>query len=215
VATGRFELDAVLPTGPPAASNVRLPDGQFRLRVIPAAEAYQRVSGFGQPGNAPGADPTPLRITRVELGTAPYDTDRGRLDLPAWLFHAPDSFEPLAWPALRPDAFWRLGELNYPGLEASLAADGVTLTVTLAAPHPQACPGDPIYRHTPVVVEGRTAVAVGVRREVVAVESGPRRTDCGYDMMLRSQPYTIGLAAPLGNRVLVGSDGSPTSVTIA
>jgi hypothetical protein len=215
VATGRFDLAATLPAGQPATVTVTLPDGDVPLPIIPAAQAYERVRGLGKPENAAGANPTPLRITRVELGTAPYDTDRGQVNLPAWLFHAPDSFEPLAWPAPRPEVFWRLGELNYPGMQARLAADGVTLTVTMAAPNPQACPGEPIFRHLPVVVESRTAVAVGVRREVVAVESGTRRTDCMSDLMLRSQPYDLTLAAPLGDRVLVGSDGAPAAVIVA
>jgi hypothetical protein len=214
VNTGRFELAATLPADQPATVNVTLPDGEFPLPIIPAAQAYDGVRGTGKPGNAPDANPKPLRITRVELGTASYDTDRGKLNLPAWLFHAPDSFEPLAWPAPRPEAFWRLGDLTYPSTDARLAADGVTLTVTMAAPHPQACPGDPIYRHIPVVVESKTAVAVGLRREVVTVEPGPRRTDCMYDAMLRTQPYTFGLAVPLGNRVLVTSEGVPASVSV-
>jgi hypothetical protein len=215
VATGRFELAAILPVRQPATVRVKLPDGEFPLPIIPATQAYEGVRGTGKPGNAPDANPTPLRITRVELGTAPFDTDRGRLDLPAWLFHAPQSFEPLAWPAPSPEAFWRLGGLNYPSMDAQLAAGGVNLTVTMAAPYPGACPGDPIYRHIPVVVESGTAVAVGVRREVVSIEPGPRRTDCAYDAMLRTQPYTIALAAPLGNRVLVAASGEPASVTTA
>jgi hypothetical protein len=213
VATGRFDLAAALPSGQPATVTVKLADGRFPLPIIPAAQAYDGVRGTGSPGNAPDANPTPLRITRVELGTAPFDTDRGRLDLPAWLFHAPESFEPLAWPAPSPEAFWRLGDLNYASSDARVAADGLTLTVTMAAPYPGACPGDPVYRHIPVVVESRTAVALGVRREVVRTEPGPRRTDCGYDLMLRTQPYTVRLAAPLGHRVLVTADG-PASVTV-
>jgi hypothetical protein len=214
VATGRFDLAATLPTRQPATVRVKLPDGEFPLPITSAAEAYEGVRGVGKPGNAPDANPTPLRITRVELGTAPFDTDRGRSDLPAWLFHAPESFEPLAWPAPRPEAFWRPGELAYPSMDVRLAADGVTVTATMAAPHPSACPGDPIYRHIPVVVEARTAVAVGLRREVVTVEPGPRRTDCGYDLMLRTQEYTFALAAPLGNRVVVNADGAPALVTV-
>jgi hypothetical protein len=214
VATGRFELAATLPAEQPATVNVTLPDGEFPLAIIPAAQAYDGVRGTGSPGNAPDANPTPLRITRVELGVAPFGTDRGELRLPAWLFHAPDSFEPLAWPALHPDAFWRLGNLPYASAtnDGRLATDGVTLTVTMAAPYPGACPGDPVYRHVPVVIELETAVAVGIRREVVRVEPGPRRADCGYDAMLRTQPYTVKLAGPLGNRVVVGPDGGPVPV---
>ena len=214
VATGRYELAATLPPGQPASVPVTLPDGTFRLPVISAEQAYKGVRGSGSPGNAPGESPTPLRITRVELATAPFDTDRGGLDLPAWLFHAPDSFEPLAWPALRPEAFWRLGDLRSVGdtFDARLAADGVTLTVTMPAPYPDACPGDPVYRHAPVVLESATAVAVGIRREVVTIAPGTRSDNCGYDAMLRTRKYTVKLAAPLGPRVLVGAEGGPVAV---
>jgi hypothetical protein len=215
VATGRYELAAALPSTRPATITVRLPDGRFPLPTISAAQAYEGVRGSGSPKNAPDADVAPLRITKVELKTAPFFTDRGRLTLPAWLFHAPDSFEPLAWPALRPDAFWRLGELPPPTLpgDGRLAADGVSLTVTMEAPDPAACPGEPVYRHVPVVMESRTAVAVGVRREVVRIEPGQRRGDCASTLMLRTQPYKIRLAAPLGNRVLVNGSGDPVPVT--
>ncbi len=217
VATGRYELAATLPSTHPATSTATLPDGTFQLPIITAAQAYERLRGTGNPANAPDANPAPLHITRVELGTASFHTDRGALDLPAWLFHAPDSFEPLAWPAPHPDAFWRLGDLPFAGdvSDGRLADDAVTLTATMPAPHPGACPGDPIYRHHPVVLEESTVVAIGVRREIVSIEPGSHRDDCAYDLMRRTQQYTVTLAAPLGNRVLVSSAGMPAAVTIS
>jgi hypothetical protein len=217
VVTGRYELAATLPSTQPVTSTATLPDGTFQLPIITAAQAYERLRGTGNPANAPGESPAPLRITRVELGTASFHTDRGALELPAWLFHAPDSFEPLAWPAPHPDAFWRLGDLPFAWdvIDGRLAADAVTLTVTMPAPHPGACPGEPIYRHDPVVLEESTVVAVGVRREIVSIAPGPRRDDCADDLVLRLQQYTVTLAAPLGNRVLVSSAGMPAAVTVS
>jgi hypothetical protein len=217
VATGRYELATTLPSTQPATSTATLPDGTFQLPIISAAQAYERLRGTGNPANAPGESPAPLQITRVELGTASFHTDRGALDLPAWLFHAPDSREPLAWPAPHPDAFWRLGDLPFAwdACDGRLAADAVTLTVTMPAPHPGACPGDPIYRYDPVVVEESTFVAVGVRPEIVSIAPGPRQDDCGYDLVLRMQQYTVTLATPLGNRVLVSSSGMPAAVTVS
>jgi hypothetical protein len=150
----------------------------------------------------------------VELGAAEFGTDRGPVELPAWLFHAPDSFQPLAWPALKPDAFWRLGDLPHAGDvgDGRLAADGVTLTVTMPAPHPEACPGDPIYEHDAVFVEGDTAVVIGVSRRTTGTAPGVRDGQCGYDMMLRTKEYTVKLAAPLGNRVLITSAGGSVPV---
>jgi hypothetical protein len=216
VATGRYKLATTLPSTQPATSTATLPDGTFPLPIITAAQAYESLRGSGNPANAPDANPAPLLITRVELGMVPFPTDRGALDLPAWLFHAPESFEPLAWPAPHPDAFWHLGDLTFAGdtSDGRLAADTITLTVSMPAPNPGACPGDPIYRHHPVVLEESTAVAVGVRREIVSIAPGPRRDDCGYDLMLRVQPYTVTLAAPLGKRVLVSNSGEPVAVTV-
>ncbi len=216
VSMGRYDLAAPLPSGGPATVEVHLPEGTFGLPVITAQQAYDRMRATGNAANFPGTEPVPLRITQVELGTAPFRTDRGEFTLPAWLFHAPDSFDPLAWPALHPDAFWRLGDLPPAGStsDGHLAADGVTLTVTMPAPYPGACPGDPIYTYDPVLAESGTTVVVGVRPRVVSTAPGSHRDDCGYDAMLRLQPYQIRLAAPLGNRVLVSQSGGPVPVLI-
>lgn len=216
VATGRYQLATKMPATHPATVTVKLPDGTFPLPVIGAAQAFERVRSTGKPENAPDATPAPLRITKVELGSAPFQTDRGLLTLPAWLFHAPDSMEPLAWPAVHPDSFWRFGDQSVTGDVGNgrLAADGVTLTVSLPAPNPNTCPGDPVQRYVPVAVEKDTAVAVGVRVENVTTAPGTRRDDCGYDMMLRLQDYTFKLTAPLGNRVVIGSSGGPLAVTV-
>jgi hypothetical protein len=48
----------------------------------------------------------------------------------------------------------------------------------------------------------------------VRVAPGPRTNNCGYDLMLRMRPYTVTLAAKLGNRVLVSATGGPVPVTV-
>lgn len=213
VATGRLQLDAALPVGP-AAITTTLPDGVYELPSVSAEQAYEQLRALGSPKNAPDASPAPLRITKVSLGTASFRTDRGALTLPAWLFEAPDSFEPLAVPALAASAFWTYGEIGYPSFSGptTLSADGLTLTVQLPAPHPTACPGDPLLRYVAEVVESGSAVAVGVRSEVISIQPGARRDDCGYDLMLRTAQYEVKLAAPLGNRVLLGPGGGPVPV---
>jgi hypothetical protein len=79
--------------------------------------------------------------------------------------------------------------------------------VTLPAPPEGACPGDPYLRYVPEAVESTTAVAVGVRSEVASVAPGPRRDDCAYAAMARFAEYRLRLAAPLGDRLLVDSEG--------
>ncbi|GHJ43536.1 hypothetical protein Cs7R123_08780 [Catellatospora sp. TT07R-123] len=209
---GSLSLEAALPPGP-ATVRVRLHDGVFELPAIGARAAYDRIAAVGRPDSAPDASPAPMRITKVELGTAQFHTDRGPLTLPAWLFTGPEMMGPLAVPAPGPAAFWRPDEPGYSGIgNGSIAADGVTLTVQL--PQPQAaCPGQPVLRYQAEAVESGTAVTVGLR----VVETLPPATpaaggECGSDLVLRSAPYTVRLAGPLGARVLVLSSTGAAEV---
>jgi hypothetical protein len=63
-------------------------------------------------------------------------------------------------------------------------------------------------------VESTTAVAVGVRSEIVSVAPGPPRDDCGYRAIARTAEYRLRLTAPLGDRLLVDSDGAVIPVRI-
>jgi hypothetical protein len=222
VILGRIELAAPLPVTPRTVE-ARLPDGQHAVPVLPAAEAFARVRAVGDPQNAPGENPTPLRITKVELATAPFYTDRGRVSLPAWLFHAPAALGPLAWPAIAPELLWRPGEIDHStGTEGALAPDGVTLTLTLPMPDAGPCPGEEARRYVPVLLEGDTAVAVGLRADaavgstagVASTAAGPPIADCGERAMLRTGRFSVRLAAPLGNRVMVDATGVPIPITI-
>ncbi len=60
---------------------VSLADGTFPMPIITAADAYDRLTGTGEP-DPTGAAVPPLRITDVRLGTAEFLTDGGRLALP-------------------------------------------------------------------------------------------------------------------------------------
>ncbi len=204
---GKLALETALPEGPETVE-AKLTDGTFTLPAISARQAYDVIVAAGDPGAAADVDPAPLRITKVAAGTAEFRTDRGELTLPAWLFTAVETTQPLAVPMLAESAFWRLDVPNYGGGGASIAADGVTLTVHMMKT-PEPCPGMPTERFEAEVAESATAVTVGMR----LVESSPaaapgRRGECVDDLVHRTQPYTIRLAQPLGNRVLVGSDGA-------
>jgi hypothetical protein len=213
--TGRFELTVPLPDATRATVPVALPDGTHQLPLIPAAEAFARLKATGNPGNAPDASPPPLRITKVELGTAAFLTDRGQQSLPAWLFHSPDALEPLGWVALGPEAFWSLEKALQPafgGSENTVKADGLRLSISMPAPPPP-CPGTPIRRYVPERIESTGAVAVGVREEETGSVAPGKAGECVSDLMMRYSLYEFTLAAPLGNRVVVDGRGNPIPVT--
>jgi hypothetical protein len=213
--SGNYELAAALPPAPPTVT-AQLPDGTFELPTLPAEQAFEGLrKPQGKQIDQPAPNPTDaLPITRVELGTAQFLTDRGQLTLPSWLFHAVDALGPITWPALRPDAFWRPGELAAGGVlpDARLGADGRALTVQLPAPV-DACPGEPVIRHDPVVTESAATVVVGVRPVVVSTAPGPPVTNCAHPAILKFEPHEVRLAAPLGARVLVDDKGAPMAVT--
>jgi hypothetical protein len=214
-AQGRYELTVPLPTRSAGSTRVRLPDGPVTVPLITARAAFDALRALPEP--VPPAMLVPaLTVTRVELGTAEFLTDRGRWRLPAWLFHVREGLRPVAWLALDPALLWRPARAprwtSVPG--NSIGADGVTLTVILPAPDPKVCPGDPAWAYYPVAIESPTAVAVGVRGRIVSIAPGRRDYhQCGYDVRGHSQPYRIRLAEPLGNRVVLNARGNLLPVT--
>lgn len=212
--TGRFELAVPLPQAP-ATVQAHLADGTATLPARSAQEAYDLIRGSGKPENAPDATPSPIRFTSVRLGAHSFATDRGPMRLPAWLFDGPDLIEPMAVPALASSAFWSFGEVtgSHEVGPATLAADGVTLTVEMPAAAP-ACPGQPVHQYTAIVVESAQAVGVGLRDEITATAPGTPGENCGLRAMLRMESYVVKLTAPLGDRVVVDHSSSPVAVTV-
>lgn len=195
--SGRFTFGGVEPPAPGPVS-VELPDGTATFPVIGVRDALTAMSANGRGGE-------PLEFASVELGTAEFHTDRGRRELPAWLFGTALG-SAWAWPAITPDAFWRLGEVRH-ALDQAAFADGVQLEVQLPAPAPP-CPGDEPTVIEPVVEEGATAVRIGVR-----TVGGGGAGDCVRDAMYRSQTYTVTLREPLGARLLVDDNGGVFAVS--
>lgn len=220
---GAYHLVTRLPDPPPATVPVTLPDGTVRLPTIDAASALDLLRGRGgssgvvRPKITPSA---PLAITDIEYGTASFLTDRGPRTLPAWLFHTADEIGPTAVLALAPEAVWPLDGAARPVpialslTHATVSADGLTLTVTLAAA-PEPCPGQPIVRYAGVAVESSTAVAVGLTGTVTGTRSPVPGRPCAQALVYRTAAYRIHLAAPLGGRVLLDSAGKIIPVTSA
>jgi hypothetical protein len=205
---GRYELAGPLPPDPPARLPVTLPDGPAQVATITAAQALDLMRA----GRTPQPSGLPLKVTKVELSSAPFRTDRGLVTLPAWLFHAVDAIGPITMPAIAAGESWRPpgSDPMRPGPtgEAKIASDGTNLTVTLpAAPEP--CPGDQPVRYQAVAVDSDTAVAVGLRNTTPDIRVG----NCARDLMMRYAEYAVPLRRPLGNRVLLDSQGNIFMVT--
>ena len=200
---GRYELRAALPANPPPTVRVTLPDGAVELPSITAQDAVDALSAVQiQPsGNT-------LPISRVELGTVAFDSDRGPVPLPAWLFTVDGAKGPIAWPAVADSAFWprEPTDLVMSGV-ARRGDDARTLKVTLPAPPGQGCPGDPRSRYEPSVLESASAVVVGLRAVPDGVVPGTPVADCAVPAVARSVEYSVALASPLGGRVLLAPIG--------
>jgi hypothetical protein len=207
---GNLELSARLPPAP-ATVTAQLPDGPADFPALAAERAFADLSTALR-ASAPPPDPTDaLPVTRVELGTAEFQTDRGPLGLPAWLFHPVDALGPIAWPALPPDAFWAYTPQPGGDPPARLAADG-TLTVPVPAP-PSPCPGAQVFEVDATVTETASTVTVVPRSVPTSIAPGPSQPSCGQRLVLQFVERQVRLAAPLGNRVLIGSGGRPVAVT--
>jgi hypothetical protein len=212
--TGDYRLDATLPPAPSTAP-VTLPDGPATLPVIGAAAAIDRLKAdTGDAAKEPGVPP--LAITSVEFGTAGFDTDRGTLMLPVWRVHTADELGPTVVLAVADPALARRssGTGGMPGDTgtAKLSADGRRLTVTVneVVPH---CPGEPIYQRTAAVRETRSTVVVTFTATQTGTVPGGTGGACADYLKLQPATYQVGLASPLGGRVLVDAAANPVPVT--
>ncbi|WFF03067.1 hypothetical protein [Micromonospora sp. WMMD964] len=213
---------------------IRFPDGRLTLPLVSAAEAYRQLDqgdplpcpgrpkrpGLPTPGGPtvePGPDgwttstaaPTACRsltVTGVTLGSVPVRTSRGEAQVPAWLFDVEELAAPVARLAVAPTAVGRVPEPTAPaeplpdGLVSAqdlAAVDGARLIVRLGV---GACD----TAITPLVWE---------RPDVVVVGGSVTRSTDVCPAILKMEPVTVTLAAPLGARpVLDVSSGAALSI---
>ncbi|WP_092380853.1 hypothetical protein [Micromonospora phaseoli] len=228
---GWYREQAVLPAGQPDDGTIRFPDGELRVPLITAVEAYQQLDqgdpppcpgrpkepGTPPPANPPDApagpdDPVssepqaaciPLTVTGVELGLAPVQTSRGAAQVPAWLFTVAEISAVVARVAVAPDAVGALPEPVAPtapvapdlvGAQDIQTVDGASLTYRLGV-------GSCDTEVTPLVQEHDHLVVVG---------GTVQRTSGACNDMLKFEPVTVTLRAPLGVRpVLDVLGGAP------
>ena len=204
-ACGFFTLNAPFPTDYSTYSVVTGPDNESgSYLTIPAGEALWALSrGKGQtgPGSGSGCGATaPLVISAVRLGSFAFDTDRGKLEIPAWLFTATGASGDLAYPAIAPIAFWNRGMSTDSFTQTvAVGADGRSLTYRFRDP-PGACEGS----YVGVVAESSSAVALWIRDISTHGETcmAPRQ----------EHVVRVTLASPLGGRVVVSDNGYAVTV---
>ncbi|MFG3553013.1 hypothetical protein ACGGAQ_01355 [Micromonospora sp. NPDC047557] len=214
-------------------AEIRFPDGRLTLPLVSAAEAYRQLDrgdplpcpgrpkrpGLPTPGGPtvePGPDGwatsttetacLPLTVTGVTLGAVPVRTSRGEAQVPAWLFTVEELATPVAQLAVAPTAVTPVPPAPTPtqplpeGLVAAqdmVAVDGARLTVRLGV---GACDTD----ITPLVSE---------RPDVVVVGGAVTRSTGVCTDVLKLEPVTVTLAAPLGARpVLDVFTGAPLTI---
>ncbi|WP_234583086.1 hypothetical protein [Micromonospora sp. MH99] len=214
-------------------AEIRFPDGRLTLPLVSAAEAYRQLDrgdplpcpgrpkrpGLPTPGGPtvePGPDGwatsttetacLPLTVTGVTLGAVPVRTSRGEAQVPAWLFTVEELATPVAQLAVAPTAVTPVPSAPTPtqplpeGLVAAqdmVAVDGARVTVRLGV---GACDTD----ITPVVSE---------RPDVVVVGGAVTRAAGVCTDVLKLEPVTVTLTAPLGARpVLDVFTGAPLTI---
>lgn len=183
--TGAITLPRSLPTGP--ASRAGFP-------LISAARAASVLTA----GQAMGPSPSGrLTVTKVQLGTGVFITDRGKQALPAWRF----SFRGVSGPAdvlavAASERFWPSGlkQVTTQLQAAQAGRSGRVLTLTVDGAQAGTGPCQASY----AVRQRSSGHAVAL--DVVATQHGSQGgcASVGYRVNL---PVT--LPAPLGNRVLV------------
>ncbi len=180
----------------PPASLPPVPDGA----VSPLVTPEQALETLRSAGTGSGA--APLAITEVRFGSAPFQTDRGSVVLPAWLVDIAGVAEPAAILAVASSAIFEpTPGPDVPLAGASLNSDGTTVTFTFTGSPDTPGPCGADYRAE--VYETDTAVAVDII--TIEHESPPGGVACTAVGARRQASVT--LDGPLGARVLVSANG--------
>ena len=195
----------------PPASYPTAPNTAGGYELIDAASGFQTLADVPPHGDDIAE---PIQATGVALGTSTFATDRGPLDLPAWIFQF-DTGTAVAVAAVHPKhVFTPLGYQSTSGPagvpgggSATLSSDGKTLTVSFtgAAEGQGPCTAD-------------YAAVLDERANIVGLSVKTTRQGTGQVESCRSIGFrrtaTATLTSPLGERVLVDSTSSdPIAVT--
>jgi hypothetical protein len=196
-ACGFFTRDAPLPTEYETYGVVTHLDGtQDTYLNVSAGEALWALTHKAGVKASDCGSATPMVISGVRFGTFAFDTDRGKQEMPAWLFTVSGAASELAYPAITSTAFWRGGLIADARQQAvNFSDDGRSLTMTFTG-----ASGGCAATYQGVVGESASAVAIWLQVTSTYREVCPSITG--------EQSVTMTLASPLGGRVVVDEYGN-------
>jgi hypothetical protein len=197
---GLWELPEVLPSAPDREDGY--PIRSARDAIAALRHDVRQESAGGLPPDA-----TPVEITDVRLTRRTFQTDRGRVTLPAWtiMFGRTLIAPAVVLAADGPGIFVPTVPAEARG-NATVSPDGKRLTYSFLglAPGKGNCHAD----YTPVFQESRHAVAIGAMEH-----PGGRSNPAVCTLGSYERSVTVMLAEPLGNRVVVSyTYGDPLTV---
>ena len=212
---GRFTAAGPLPAAPVSPVKISGPGGPIGDTRVMSAE--DTLAALVKDGSAPcqGCDPTPLKVTGAVPGKRTVSSTRGPVEVPTWVFSLdgyPVDIERVAIPAdsplyvpQAPDG----SDSADPTQKAVMAPDGRSLTLThVGAPDQPGPCGSDMSGHA---IEAAHVVAI------VIVETPHRSTGNGTPVACPAigaeRMVEVTLAAPLGSRVVLGTNGQPLAVT--
>ncbi|MGS2641852.1 hypothetical protein [Streptosporangium sp. LJ11] len=198
----RFTLREKLSDDPPKSQEILLHGDRVSLTQISAADAFDRLSERLR--QLPGETMT---VVEARLNPLEWMTDRGSLSLPSWSFHT-DNGGSVSWPAVSPDAFWRLGQTRRSSAIVSVSLDTskTSLSFEMIA-GPNACGSS----------TGGDHFEAGQLQSAVVIftgESSTAQSDCDQPAFAILRSGTVRIDRPLEGRVVVDQQGNPVPVEI-
>jgi hypothetical protein len=179
-------------------------------RALGAVEAYSELiatrAGFAsQAAQCPTARPFVIKDVRWQVASFP--TDRGTMQMSAWLFDISEIDAYLGYSAVDPGAFWR-NRVSSEGMAGGhISADGLILTLgTTGGPETPGPCGEDLSASA---AESDTAVAVVIASRFHTPPPGGGCALVGY-----FRTVTVRLSRPLGGRVLVDAKGDASAVCV-
>lgn len=199
---GRWELPDELPESAPRVDSYPVVSASEAVAALRHSlqKTYPAVA-------ASDAEAEPIRITELRLNRRTFDTDRGRLTLPAWsIVFDREVGIPATVLAIRGDELFPSPVPTDASGDVTVSPNGLRLTYNFlgAAAGQGNCRAD----YSPVSMESATAVAIGA---IEHPNGHNRNGTCRLASYRRS--VSVLLTAPLDNRVAITySYGAPLPV---